>query len=73
MGETQQPLWKRVHQHTHTAAGRHVLNLNSFKILEREADKRSNLCETGTDQNGSILISKIQSMFMQLPIILMKR
>ena len=53
MGETQQPLSKRLHQHTHTAAGRpnsavldhmcatgHVLNLDSFKILEREADWR---------------------------------
>ena len=53
MGETQQPLSKRVHQHTHSAAGRpnsvvldhmcetgHVLDLDSFTILEREADWR---------------------------------
>ena len=53
VGETQQPLPKRVHQHTHTTAGRlnsavldhmcatgHVLDLDSFKILEREADWR---------------------------------
>ena len=51
--ETQQPLSKRVHQHTHSAAGRpnsavldhmcetgHVLDLDSFTILEREADWR---------------------------------
>ena len=53
VGETQQPLSKRVHQHTHSAAGRpnsavldhmcetgHVLDLDSFTILEREADWR---------------------------------
>ena len=53
MGETQQPLSKQVHQHTHTAAGRpnsavldhmyatgHVLDLDSFKTLECEADWR---------------------------------
>ena len=51
MGENQQPLSKRVRQHTHTAAGRPnsavldhmcatglVLDLDSFKILERKAD-----------------------------------
>ena len=51
MGETQQPLAKRVHQHTRTAAGRpnsvvldhmgdtgHRVDLESFKILEREQD-----------------------------------
>ena len=51
--ETQQPLSKPVHQHTHSAAGRpnsavldhmyatgHVLDLDSFTILEREADWR---------------------------------
>ena len=53
VGETQQPLSKRVHQHTHTATGRpnsavldhmcatgHVLKLDSFTILELEADSR---------------------------------
>ena len=53
VGETQQPLYKRIHQQTHTAAGRqnsvvldhmcvtrHVLDLDSFKILECEADWR---------------------------------
>ena len=53
VGETQQPLSKRIHQHTLTAARRpnsavldhmcatgHVLDLDSFKILEREADWR---------------------------------
>ena len=49
VGETQQPLSKRVLQHTHSAAGRpnsafldhmcatgHVLDLDIFSILERE-------------------------------------
>ena len=53
VGETQQPLARRVHQHTHSAAGKlnsavldhmcgtgHVLNLDSFRILHREADWR---------------------------------
>ena len=52
-GETQQPLSKRVHRHTHSADGRsnaavlnhmcatgHVLDLDSFMILECEADWR---------------------------------
>ena len=51
VGETQQPLVKRVHQHTHPAAGRpnsvvldhmgdtgHRVDLDSFEILEREED-----------------------------------
>ena len=49
MGETQQPLSKRVHQHTHSVAGRpnsavldhmcatgHVLDLDSFMILNEK-------------------------------------
>ena len=53
VGETQQPLSKRIHQHTHSAAGRpnsavldhmcetgHVLDLDSFTMLEGEADWR---------------------------------
>ena len=51
MGETQQPLAKRVHQHTQPAAGRpnsavldhmgdtgHRVDLENFEILEREQD-----------------------------------
>ena len=53
VGETQQPLAKRAHQHTHPAAGRpnsavldhigdtgHRVDLDSFEILEREEDWR---------------------------------
>ena len=53
VGETQQPLSKLVHQHTHSAARRpnsvvldhmcvtgHVLDLDSFTMLEQEADWR---------------------------------
>ena len=76
MGETQQPLSKRVHQHTHSAAGRqnsavldhmcatgHVLDLDSFTILEREADwRRRGIREAiyvkqvvpGLNQNGGL-------------------
>ena len=53
MGETQQPLAKWAHQHTHPAAGRpnsvvldqmgdtgHRVDLDSFEILEKEEDWR---------------------------------
>ena len=53
VGETQQPVAKRAHQHTHPAVGRrnsavldhmgdtaHRMDLDSFEILEREEDWR---------------------------------
>ena len=65
VGETQQPLAKRGHQHTHPAAGRpnsavldhmgdtgHRVNLESFEILEREQDWRSEALEGGYGSNS---------------------